>query len=466
VSKSKLVMLGLAFAALVVSLVALVATRQPEQTWRLPDGSALRLLKITSGTNHHFRYGHRVQDLLYPLVPDRYRTNYSFQVETLSTAPQDTLVVWMERTAPPGVQLMMGIKAGRLPRLSDFSFTVADSYGVESQTAPALPLIALTNSTHLVALELPDVPPRERALRLRLYPKTFTPAGFSRSLIGDKPPSVEIVLVNPFYRNSPVWSAEPMPARRLSYGVEIELEKLETGYRVPGSSIRNHSRARFAVREDGKPTRDWTLARMALTSPSGKVIHVSSIWNYWDYWDYDLVRFPGVLWLSESAWKVQADFLRIGSFPTDLWTIRGIPVPVPGQTIELNALTNQHGANLRLASIQSDRASGEIHLDFVAPFYLNLVEAKDDQGRAIASSGWRSDPLPNKGGANPPANSHLPNRRLSFVPLVKDAKMLNATIGARRLISVEFCVRPILAGDDIDAAKPETRSASGERTPE
>ena len=119
------------------------AILQPQQVWTLSDGSKLRFVKATWGTNHVCRYGNRLIDSLYPFIPARYRTNFKFQVTQVSTAPQERLVIWMERTAPTNNGSVATLTGRRFSGLSTFEtkgaiFMTRDSGGGRHPSAGRL----------------------------------------------------------------------------------------------------------------------------------------------------------------------------------------------------------------------------------------------------------------------------------------------------------------------------------------
>jgi hypothetical protein len=90
----------IAAALFVVALATglwLAARGSPAQTWLLPDGSTLRLVKVTWGTNHICRYGNRLIDYLHPFVPGKYRSRFRFQVAALGTGAPRDMVVWLQQ---------------------------------------------------------------------------------------------------------------------------------------------------------------------------------------------------------------------------------------------------------------------------------------------------------------------------------------------------------------------------------
>src|SRR5262245_13715713 len=86
-------------AAMLLVLVAVIGLavclmRPPRtQSLPLPDGSELKLLKVTHGTNHVCRYQTGWQEMVYPLLPKTLRPNLSPR-EMRFTTVEDTMMVW------------------------------------------------------------------------------------------------------------------------------------------------------------------------------------------------------------------------------------------------------------------------------------------------------------------------------------------------------------------------------------
>jgi hypothetical protein len=141
---------GILAALLACVLVLVLLFRRDAQAWTLPDGSTLRLVKVTWGTNHLCRYGYRPIDLIYPLVPAISRSNFNFRVARISASPPGAMVVWFKRSGIPAnaasptptSRTVTGTRGapspGGTPRLSasstPFMVSVVDDHGVESRT--------------------------------------------------------------------------------------------------------------------------------------------------------------------------------------------------------------------------------------------------------------------------------------------------------------------------------------------
>jgi hypothetical protein len=179
-NKRKLFMAGLVLVVLAPALIVL-CTPRPATVWTMPDGSKLRLVKVTYGTNNFCAYGNRLRDLFYPFVPAKYRTNFNFQVATVTTGKMPGVVIWMERTGvptnsvaqlPPGTFALIAAGSGTsMPGTAslgaNYQFSVIEDSGAES-----LPITShkwlFPDAYELEAIVLGQYP--SPSLRIRIYP--------------------------------------------------------------------------------------------------------------------------------------------------------------------------------------------------------------------------------------------------------------------------------------------------------
>ena len=316
-AKRKLIVAGtLLLAALAVCGCLLPpALRAPVRAWTLPDGSQLRLLQVTSGTNH--------LDLLYPLVPAAYRTNFGFQVARLSTLPPGSLVAWFEhRGVPPKLAPVYPylVVPQRFGDPLHYSLSVVDTTGLESDTVTATKMVALTNGAELDTVVLSQYPRRSKTLNLRLYASPE-----ASRLVG------EFQQPNPAAQHPADWTAEPLPATRRTNDLEIKLVSLAVG--PTGSSSesrwygvnRSEARATFDLREHGQPTTNWSITRITVTNVLGESFQMSSLSN---------APTPGAIAIhypmwAEEPWKVRVELARTSGFaPEEIWTINDVGNPL------------------------------------------------------------------------------------------------------------------------------------------
>jgi len=458
-NKPKVFVAGLVLTALAGILIVLCAPRQPATVWTMPDGSKLRLVKVTYGTNNFCPYGHHLRDLLYPFVPAKYRTNFNFQVALMPSGPAPALVVWMERTgmqtntASPVPRVTSPFTSPIQPRMvvwgiSSYSqplrISVFDDSGVESPPLGGRTWAFQSGASELEAVVMTQYPRQAKSLGIRVTPNA-----------GDAQPVVEFHVPNPTPppRYPPVWVAEPLPATRQTNGLEVTLINAETGCKSPaGSGPKSHSRLTLAVKENGHPTSGWNIRRISTRTAISRTNSVSFEQNLTSQ---NYISLPVPLWLDEPAWGIKLELVQETDFPVqDVWIMPKLPVPEDGRLINLNFTTNLLGVTVTLKSVEyalmnplpglssgfvreslrgDDRSLLRINLIYQADasVSVSLIEMRDDQGRVLRLMGTRADGQKN----------------FSFVRPV-GAKTLTATVGISRSVVVEFIVKPVLAGRD------------------
>jgi hypothetical protein len=440
-----------------------ISQRPSPQTISLPDGSQLTLLKVTHGTNHVCRYGNRWQDLLHPILPQKLRVKFPPRQMTFTSGGGDTVMVWLRHEGGTAT-------TGGWP--PPFFLAVADEHGLESR------LLQSPNVTRSLNVQNPvaTTPTGARPVRVQLVGSSTQMSGWELKFF---PRRVEqfglrvyrheatgkVVRVGEFHvrfprsDNFPIWAAEPLPSTRRTNGLEISLTKLETGltgketgHRPAGEDAKSFSRATFTMKENGTPREKWSVCGIGASNAAGEVRPAGSYGSLWQRGEHK-VNFEGGLWLEET-WKVNVDFARTGNFPSDeLWFIKGVSVPKPGELMEARVVTNLHHAELQFlgvsgakAVLQEDYAGiqphANIHVRMPHPMdglRLVLVEVRDDQGRKLATNG--STARTSMGG-----RGNTPKEMLHgfAVEIPDDAKSLDITLAATRVRSVEFLAKPSL----------------------
>jgi hypothetical protein len=438
--------LGFVLLVTVGGIVWLALRRPGPQTVVLPDGSRLTLFKATCGTNHLCRFGHRWQDVLYPILPPKLRWRLSPRVLEWSSFNRDSVMVWFRRDGLPAA----GAEATRL------YLSVADEHGLESplqlmaHTTRTTGSTTTTNAagTQFSGWELADYPKRSRQFRVLVY----RPADTRLSRVG------EFLVPNPVRRNFPVWTAEPLPASRRTNELEVTLTRLETGMAGPpsgaapvGMAARTFSRASFKLRDNGLPTKNWSVSKIRLSSATGESRFGDRKGTCW--WnDRQTADVWGGIWLEEPAWKLDVDFARTASFPVaDLWGIQGVRVPEPGETVEHRVETNLHAVRLEflgvggLKKVPTAQGSPSYAVVRVRTQYpldgldVLLVEARDDRGR-IAPPHGATNSISTGAGGNTPKESLTGFR----VEIPDGAKSLDITLAATPVRHVQFLARPVM----------------------
>lgn len=424
----------------------LLTQHEAPPTWTLPDGTTIVLRAVTRNPNHFCRYGTKFIDFLYPFVPKKYRNRFRFNVADLgpTLGTEDWLVVWLEQRGPP---------TPRGNRPSTCLVSIADENGIVSQ--PPHGMSHRFGNLATAGWELwtfpRDIFPRGgRTIDIRLY--VFNPTNSSLSLVG------RCAVPNRTRRARPTWRSEPAPATRRTNGLEITLVSLESGLTAKESGVgwtvpedKTASRATFEIRENGKPTTNWEVMSIDLSKAGASWCDSARAVTRWQK-DQQVVSFPVGMW-PESGWKMAVQVSRNASFPSEeLWTVRGLPVPVANAEIELSITTNLYGTELKLISV-SPRRTNETsagHTIIYPPYArlhavaspslsglrLTLLAVKDDHGREAQLDRFN---LAWSGVA--PSAEGFP---FGFI-VPEGARSLEATFALSRSRTVEFLVKPVLA---------------------
>jgi hypothetical protein len=446
----------ISFLVLIILLVGAGATwlgvRQPRrQTISLPDGSQLTLLKVTHGTNHVCRYRKRLQDFFYPILPQRLRTKFPPREMKFTSSDADTVMVWLRHDG-----------ARTLSRPPLFFLTVADENGLESQLLHGANVTRTLNARNEPAFEATASATQISGWELKSFPRQagrFMLRVYRQEGAGKVNPVGEFAVRNPPLRAFPIWTTDsPLRVRRTN-GLEITLTKLETGltgkeigHGPAGEGAKSFSRATFTVKENGAPTEKWSVCGISVANAAGEIRPSGSYGSSWEHGEHK-VDFDGALWL-EAAWQLKVDFARTGDFPADeLWFIKGVSVPRPGELAQARVVTNLHLVELEFLGVSGSEANltedyagilahSNIHMRTPHPMdglRLVLVEVRDDQGGKLAAKGSTSRTSMGGRGNTPRDMLH------GFgVEIPEDAKTLDITLAVTRVRSVEFLAKPVI----------------------
>lgn len=447
--------------AISLTLVWRQVQRPKSQTLLLADGSQLTLLKVTYGKNHVLQYGTgwgQLRDWF--LVRFRGATLPPRRA-TFNSADTNSVMLWLRHDPPPPWQdwppfyfLTVADEndlESRLKQSANVSINLRAANATRSPSAGVASGSAIGGPSLITGRELPQHPRRAKVFKIRLY---RSESGGSAVRVG------ELTIRNPASGKFPTWPAETLPARRRTNELEITLLKLETGltgkevgHGPAGDGANSFSRATFTVKENGAPTEKWSVCGIRMSNAAGEVRPAGTYVSRWERAEHK-VDFEGALWLEETAWKLEVDLARTGDFPADeLWFIKGAPVPQPGDLEIMRAITNLHYVELEFLGVSgaktvlpADYAAIQPHanLHVRTPHPLDgvrlaLVEVRDDQGRKLATQG--STARTSMGG-----RGNTPREMLHgfAIEIPEDAKSLDITLAATRIVSVEFLAKPAL----------------------
>jgi len=434
---------------LIVLLVAagiawLTVQRPKPQTLLLADGSQLRLLKVTHGTNHVCVYGSWWQDVL-DSIRARFGVKASRRRATFTSAETNRIMVWLRHDPPPPGQAW--------PPLYFLSVTDENDLESELTQSPNVRInsrAAFGRPSMITGWELPEYPRRAEEFKIRIY----------RNAAEKLPRVGELTVRNPISSPFPTWPAELLPATRQKSNLEITLTKLETGLtgqevgRAPASEGgKCFSRASFTVKEDGGPTARWGVNHLSASNAAGEVRWSKTFDSVWQHGER-IVTFDGAFWLEEPAWKLEVAFVRNAAYPPDeQWVIKGVPVPRPGELIEMHVVTNLFNVELEFVGVSGANAKvsethiatqphAKIHVRSPHPMddlRVALVEVKDDRGSSAILDGFSCTISTGGRGITPKEMLY----EFGF-DLSADVKSLDVKLAATRVVSVEFLVKPTL----------------------
>lgn len=206
------------------------------------------------------------------------------------------------------------------------------------------------------------------------------------------------------------WKANAWPAAQTNGNLVVSLMEFEAGgaqrrfrsglsgfwKRLPGTHCA------FAVQQTGRTLAPWTVRSLQFSDATG---------NRWKpdnfvCWAEDEAEprlhtsMPGALWANEPAWDVRVELSRTNDFaPEELLTLKNIPVPPPGEVIELRDMHFVNGLDVEVRSIADATAEleqshkwlqekGKMNLALTLHGEsegkrVSLVSVRDDRGRPV-----------------------------------------------------------------------------------
>lgn len=153
-----------------------------------------------------------------------------------------------------------------------------------------------------------------------------------------------------------------------------------------------NSWTRVGVKLDwgGRSTREWALANVQLTDARGTVYKPRRTSTHFTKDGEGEVRFSGPLWSTAEPWRVRLEFARTFPHPPyepwkvfredEILTVRGVPVPPPGQTLADGRTAEAHGAKVQLLGYAGANAQvpGGVPFKYAHPSIQYRVERPKD----------------------------------------------------------------------------------------
>ncbi len=434
--------LGLILSALILFGWLAFAGRKPlSAAWvSLPDGTSVRILGTTYGTNHLFgtplarviaRLPMRLQDVAQGLLGPR------FVPAQMTSTPTPQFLVWLERS-PSGGAPGTGYFEALLSNGSNF----ISGEDVFLQPAPF--------AAQIQPVRFTVFPRRDPEINLVLF--FHDQAGIRLC--------AAIRFANPFHRNYPQWKPEPLPAVRNAGDLQVTLRKLETGHNdsqntqfnrdgshatTYGTNItdgRNYTVIENVLRPLANTNDVWQIAGVEISDATGNCsANTSMSWGS----DTGSLGFMPSLWPEESAWKVKLLIKRTAGFkPEELFSFRKVPLGQLGQTNLVGWTTNVEGISITLQSIcwrapfnNTSWSSSQLssvkftHATLPACTQLDLLEMVCDSGKTNHSESW---------------SSSSNERSYSFREIPTNSQTADFFFAIQTSRTVEFTVKPRLPG--------------------
>jgi hypothetical protein len=436
--------LWLAFACLALIVLAgvVVALRHPKPIvsgpLTLPDGSVVRIVAVTYGTNHVVgtplaRFVARLPAAMQFRLKGVLGPRAALFGSTTTTTP--TLVVWLGRAA---TNTPAAITSGYLTALlSDASgFISGVNATISGWWSNPLPL------------RFPVFPRRDPVIALNFFyhkPR----GGIARC--------GRLRFVNPQYRTYPQWQPEPLPATRKAGDVVVTLKKLSTGHGY-NTECENGPHGTAFLTFDARHRDDenrsvcfihfqpltrtnevWRVAQAVVSDATGN--HIGSTSLGWGGYDQDYFTFDPGLWTNESAWKLRCEIKRAEGFaPGETFAFREVPLGRLDQTNRIGWMTNFNGVTVsldyvlrRTPNTNNSWSSSELSqvqlstTGLTNGVHLDLLSARSDAGTNLTCNSW---------------NSGSDARTYYFRAIPLDAKAADFTFAVQHSRWVEFLVKP------------------------
>ncbi len=440
--------------------------RGPSAEITLSDGTKLRFLGTTYGTNHLAPGGASlVSRLPRPVRFVCFRV-FHWQTPARLTTPEPVLKAWFERSGPRAAA--RGRPFATAGPVLDLEMSVADATGF--LVGGGVRWFNLLLGGGATFADLKAFPRRMTDFDLVVLQRN---PGLASST-----PLTRIRLRNPLGTTWPKWRGDPLPATQTNGNLQCILVSLQAGlgngitFRGQpdgGSTVITDPAAedeerhvgvvvRFA--EDGQPTKDWTLASAELRDATGNHVESSST-SLALAEDGIHFLFAPSLWPAE-VWEVGLWAKRTpeAAFSSDeVVELKGVRLPKTDEALKLGQEFQRGGLQLvfkqfvRRAAISdgsySSRQLSELALT-VSPLpegsYVDVARVVDNRGRKSA-----------------PVSSSIGGTELTFGfrDIAADAETLDFTLAVHRGRKFVFRAQPELVR--TNSPQPHRQTETGPR---
>lgn len=421
----------------VVVICALASLKgpPPSASLSLPDGSSVRIVAVTFGTNHVIGSSLARLNAKFPIIGLLTRSfSSSAQTHTVTT-PKPELVVWLERMTN-GVPGPMTNGSYFWAYLADGSHFVSGSEAMLDRFSPGTFLYSPQS------LQFQAFPRRDPEITLCFYQLIPGNAGMQ--------PCGSLSFHNPVYRAYGQWQPESLPAIRRVDNLEAKLSAIQTdfddsgGLPVTGShALRTGGRNVTLVDLDIRSLTDtnevWGVSHEEVSDATGNQVSNNMIGQSGINGSFD---FMPSLWTNEAAWKLKIEMKRKKGFkPQELLNFANVPLGTLNATNLIGWTTNCNGATVTLDHIvrrpaittgswSSDTASAvQLNLTLPAGRQFDLISATLDTGEVMESISSSTD-----------------NTRYTynFKSIPGEAKTVSFVFAVQKSKIVEFMVKPTL----------------------
>ncbi|MDB6111641.1 MAG: hypothetical protein JWR69_3391 [Pedosphaera sp.] len=432
--------------AVALALLVVNSSRQNlSRTQRLPDGSFLKVVGVSYGTNHNYAepVPRSWQKQLARTLPFSWTRRFGWYDHGHGSIGMFNLHGETNLAIATTCEQATATSFTASPRVVAFdeqgnSFDAAFGGGSNSGGDG-------THHRHTILWSLAAFPRRTETIGLRFLElaadgKTWQPLA-------------EFHIPNPAGSQHPSWTPEPWPTTKTDDDLAVTLIGLKAGLskqepmRAAAANETAATRALFRVQQTGPTNVCWRAKSIEVSDATG---------NRWSpgpgpasislahEGETEEIIFPGALWPGESAWKLRVEFSRMAGFDADeLWTVRGVMVPGATQTITLDNATTIHDTKLTLLAITGENAKQlglmrwealpkhaniSIHADPIPKGRrLALVKVVDDQGREVDVQ---------------PGTDWSQGENVFGLTIPQDAKLLDCTFALHKSRFVEFLAKP------------------------
>jgi hypothetical protein len=398
----------------------------------LPDGTSVRLLAVTYGTNHVFgtraarmfaRLPLAIQDFLSDLP------GVSIAPAQMTTTPIPELLLWLDQRTN-GVGSPPSSSAYLTAVLGDGSNFIS---GTEPGVASSTPM-SLTYPLRFAAF-----PRRDRQITLNIFQHDSD--GGAR-LCGS------LSFINPHSQTYPQWQPETLPVTRRAGDLEVTLQRVESG--TTDSGGKNETSVYLKFHPLTNDNEVWTAEGAEVSDATGNSVHSSG--STWSWGENPVLRFSPGLWPGEAAWKLKLEFKKTdGLRPEEIFAFKNVPLGVLDQTNAVGRTTNIAGVTVTLQSIYrrapitnsswTSLQFSMVHVSvsgMVAGTELDMLRMECDAGKTSHADSWSS------GGDE---------RDYGFREIPLAAQTADFTFAVQQSRTVEFIVKPELPKPKTGAGK-------------